>query len=151
MNTGNPSDGRTEALTDQKLVTERVPAKGNPKILLVDDEKDIALAFKLGLQSRGMDVSAFTDPLMALEDLKKRHYDLVITDVRMPWLSGFELYREIRKHDKDIPIVFLTGFEISQSELTEVFPDVKPKALLSKPIRISELASVVSQILAGKN
>ena len=112
---------------------------GRPRILVVDDEADITSVLKIGLGRRGMEVTTFNDPLIALEQLKRRHdYDLIISDIRMPNMSGFELYREMRKIDGDTPIVFMTAFEIYQSEFEKMFPDVKPKFLLKKPIGIAE-------------
>lgn len=97
-----------------------------------------------------MDVTAFNDPLKALEELKEqRNYDLVITDIRMPNMTGFELYREMRKQGVDTPVVFMTAFEVYQKEFEKMFPDLKPKALLRKPVGIAELATRVHEILDG--
>ena len=120
------------------------------RLLIVDDEPDITASLKLGLGRRGMDVTVFNDPLKALEELKKGHnYDLVITDIRMPNMNGFELYREIRKHDRATPVVFMTAFDMYQKEFVILFPDVRPKALLRKPIGIAELAARIDEILGG--
>jgi len=94
-----------------------------------------------------MGVTVFNDPLEALEDLKGHGYDLVILDIRMPRMSGFDLYREIRKHDGDTPIAFMTAFEIHLGEFEKMFPDIKPKALLKKPITIAEMARRVHEML----
>jgi two-component system, OmpR family, response regulator ChvI len=121
-------------------------------LIVVDDEPDITSSLKLGLERRGMDVTAFNDPLKALEELKKQdNYDLVITDIRMPKMSGFELYRKIRKQGVGTPVVFMTAFDVHQKEFEKMFPDLKPKALLRKPISISELAARVDEILDGHN
>ena len=119
------------------------------RLLIVDDEHDITASLKIGLELKGMEVTTFNDPLRALEELKKHHhYDLVISDIRMPNMSGFELYREIRKHDGNTPVVFLTAFDMYEKEFVILFPDVRPKALLRKPIGIAELAANIDEILA---
>ena len=121
------------------------------RLLIVDDDRDVTAALKLGLERKGMQVATFNDPSKALEALKNRHhYDLVITDIRMPKMSGFELYREVRKHDGETPIVFMTAFDIDQKEFVMLFPDVRPKALLRKPIGIAELAAHIDELLEGK-
>jgi two-component system, OmpR family, response regulator ChvI len=120
-------------------------------LIVVDDEPDITSSLKLGLERRGMEVAVFNDPLKALEELKKHDkYDLVITDIRMPKMSGFELYREIRKQGVATPVVFMTAFDVYQEEFEKIFPDLKPKALLRKPLGIEELAARVNEILEGR-
>jgi DNA-binding response OmpR family regulator len=119
-------------------------------LIVVDDEPDITSALKLGLERRGMDVTTFNDPLKALEELKRRNYDLVLTDIRMPKLSGFDLYREMRKQGVDTPIVFMTAFDVYQKEFERMFPELKPKALLRKPVGVAELATRVHEILDNR-
>jgi two-component system response regulator ResD len=63
----------------------------------VDDEKDITFMFRSGLERNGFTVEVFNDPLEALSHFKPEYYDLLLLEVRMPGMSGFELCREIRK------------------------------------------------------
>jgi two-component system, OmpR family, response regulator ChvI len=63
-----------------------------PRVLVVDDEPDINLTFKTGLEAKGFIVDAFSDPVLALSDFKPGVYDLLLPDVRMPQIIGFELY-----------------------------------------------------------
>jgi DNA-binding response OmpR family regulator len=69
------------------------------RILLVDDEYDIALAFKISLENNGFTVDTFNDPEEALSNFKAGLFDLLLIDVKMPKMNGFELYREIEKID----------------------------------------------------
>jgi DNA-binding NtrC family response regulator len=117
------------------------------KLLIVDDEPDIASALKVGLQRSGIDVSAFSDPVKALEELKKHNYDLVITDIRMPNMTGFELYQKMRQHGIRTPVIFMTAFDIYQSEFEKMFPHIEPVALLKKPIGVAEFARCVHNII----
>jgi DNA-binding response OmpR family regulator len=70
----------------------------NNRIFIVDDEPDLTMLFKLSLEDSGFEVDAFNDPHMALSTFKKRpSYYLVLIDIRMPEMNGFELYNEIKK------------------------------------------------------
>lgn len=73
-----------------------------PRILLVDDEKDVLQIFTLGLERNGFEVDAFTNPIEAVQQFRPYRYDAVITDIRMPSLSGFEVYKLIRKQDDTV-------------------------------------------------
>jgi DNA-binding response OmpR family regulator len=68
-----------------------------PRILVVDDEQDIAKVIKGGLENLGYQVDSFNNPEEALSYFKPDYYDIMIFDIRMPKLNGFQLYRAIRK------------------------------------------------------
>ena len=86
------------------------------RILLVDDEPDIANSLKIGLERKGLKVDAYTDSSKALAEYQPGSHDLLIADIRMPKLNGFQLVREIRKVAKTIPVCFLTAFEVYYDE-----------------------------------
>ena len=81
------------------------------KVLVVDDETDIAEVVKQGLELQGMLVDAFNDPQKALEHFKPDTYEVVVLDVRMPRMNGFQLYREIMKRDDKARVLFITAFD----------------------------------------
>jgi DNA-binding response OmpR family regulator len=91
--------------------------KNNDKqrILLVDDESDITTALKMYLELQGFHVDAFTDPVNALAQFKAGFYQLLILDIKMPEMNGFELYTEIKKKDDTIKVFFLTALSESES------------------------------------
>jgi len=68
-------------------------------------------------------------------------YDLVIVDIRMPKMNGFELYKEMVEIDKDIKICFITAFEVYYEALREVFPSMEANCFIRKPIHINHLIS----------
>jgi DNA-binding response OmpR family regulator len=118
---------------------------------LVDDEPDITSSLKIGLERHEFQVDAFNDPKKALAEFKAGRYGIIFLDIRMPQMNGFELYRELRARDGDVPIAFLTAFDVYQNEFQKVFPDMKVDRLLRKPISISELVAYVkSQKSAAK-
>jgi DNA-binding NtrC family response regulator len=108
-------------------------------ILVVDDELDIVLIFKQALSRQGYTVFGFTDPLLALEHFKVNSatYGLVITDVRMPKMSGFELAANIKVIKPDAKVVFMSAFEVSDLEFS--VPGIKIHDFLRKPVDIRTL------------
>lgn len=119
------------------------PATGTRRILIVDDNPDLTDAIKLGIESKGMQVTAFNDPIEAVRNFNAGDYDFVLLDFRMPGLNGFEVYRELRKTDKEVKICFLTSFNVRGSEFAKMFPDAKITAFLTKPVELSVLMKVV--------
>jgi DNA-binding response OmpR family regulator len=117
------------------------------RILVVDDEPDIARSLKVGLERKGFTVEAFTNPIEALANYKSSWYDLLIIDVRMPYMNGIELVRKIRDRDSNVVVWFLTAFEILRIEFERMFPDIRANALIRKPISINELAHEISNEL----
>jgi len=118
-------------------------------ILVVDDELDIVLIFKQALSRRGYTVFGFTDPLLALEHFKlnSSDYGLVITDVRMPRMSGFELAANIKVIKPDAKVVFMSAFEVSDLEFS--MPGVKIIDFLRKPVNVKTLVRRVKVAMAN--
>jgi DNA-binding response OmpR family regulator len=115
------------------------------RIFLVDDEPDIANSLRLGLERKGFQVDVFTDPTEALAKYKAHSYDLLLIDIRMPKLNGFELVREIRKIDVDSEVWFLTAFEVYYEEFKKMFPDLGVKSFIRKPVSVNELTNRIGQ------
>lgn len=82
---------------------------GKKRILLVDDEPDITISISAVLESNDLEVTSYNDPLLALSSFRRRYYDLVILDVKMPKIDGFKLYNEIRKIDNQTKVCFITA------------------------------------------
>ena len=121
-------------------------------ILIVDDELDITLAFKKGLESNGFFVDIYNDPVIALSNFKSGFYDLLLLDVRMPKMNGFELYQEIEKIDKKAKVCFITAFEVYYQALKEIFPTLDVGCFIRKPIEIEDLVKKInSEINSRKN
>jgi len=117
------------------------------RIFLVDDEPDIANSLKMGLERKGFIVSAFSDPEESLAKYKPDSYDLLLIDIRMPKLNGFDLVREIRKVDPNAVVWFLTAFEVYSDEFKTIFPYTDVKSFVRKPISVSELSNYIREKL----
>lgn len=127
------------------------------KILLVDDEPDIAMAFKLALQDAGYIVDTYLDPLMALSKFNSSCYDLIILDIKMPKLNGFELYSEMRKVDNKVKVCFITAGEMfydkvrnKKGEESEQYCKLDTQRFLQKPISNMELVRRINRIIIPK-
>jgi DNA-binding response OmpR family regulator len=116
----------------------------NKRILIVDDEKDITDTFKVGLeQQEGFEVISYNDPELALSQFKEDWFDLLLIDIKMPKISGFELYRRLKKIDSKPKVCFITAFDVYYDEFKKVFPSLKVKCFVRKPISISDLVEQV--------
>ena len=115
-------------------------------ILLVDDDYDNVNLFKDLLENRNYEVTVFTNPLEALEHYKTNwnRYGLVISDIRMPGITGFDLLKNIKKIDKTISFFLMSAYHtINFSELE----GIKIDGFIQKPIRIKELLSTIEKHL----
>jgi two-component system, OmpR family, response regulator ChvI len=111
------------------------------RILIVDDEPGITLAFKKGLEGEEFEVETFNDPLLALSSFKANSYNLILLDVKMPKMNGFELYQQIEKMDHNVKVCFITAFEVYYEALKEIFPNLEVGCFIKKPIEISDLVN----------
>jgi DNA-binding response OmpR family regulator len=111
------------------------PRQGQKKILVVDDEPDLTLLCGLALEYYGFKVDTFTDPQEALSNYKPGYYDLVILDIMMPKMDGFQLYDEIKKKDHKAKVCFLTASELYYKEFRKREYNAIDKTLfIQKPI-----------------
>ena len=117
------------------------------KILIVDDEPDITLTLRKGLELSGYDVQSFNDSLAALSSYKPDIHDLLVIDIRMPNMTGFELYRKIKELDSGVRVCFITAFETYYEKFKqEFFPLEEIKGFIRKPIQIEELVRLVNTV-----
>ena len=123
--------------------------KGNRpvRILVVDDEADILSVLKKGLEREGFIVDTSANPLDVLQAYSPGSYDLLLLDIRMPQLNGFELYRKIREIDRKARVCFITAFEIYYDEFRRVFPKIPVSCFIQKPITTSQLAQAIREEL----
>ena len=116
--------------------------------MIVDDEEDIATIFKIGLERNEFIVTTYNDPRKALSDFRPGMYDLLILDIRMPGMNGFELYQKIRDMDDKVKVCFLTAFEEYRMDFKKSFPSLdEVRCYLKKPITVSDLISRLMHLI----
>ena len=119
------------------------------RLLLVDDENDITTVLKMGLEHQGFDVTTFNEPAEALSKYSSGKYDLVLLDIRMPKISGFELYRKIREVDPKVRVCFLTAFEVYFDEFRRIFPKLHVRCFAKKPISAADLRALIMEEMSS--
>jgi DNA-binding response OmpR family regulator len=122
-------------------------SKTNGKILIVDDEPDITESFGLALEDSGFDVDKYNDPAIALASFKPDVYGLLILDIKMPKMDGFELYDKIKKINNKVKVFFISAFDIDRATIRKKYPDLNIENFLPKPIQIPELVKRVEEQL----
>ena len=121
----------------------------NKSILVVDDEFDIVNIIKHFLQDQGFTTYAFTDPLLALEHLRanSKSYGLVLADIRMPGMNGFELVKKIKSIHPAIKILLMSAFEFNDLDLSKVLDSIKVDGYVQKPISSKQLINMIEKHL----
>jgi DNA-binding response OmpR family regulator len=117
------------------------------RILIVDDEPDIAQVLKMGLEKNGFVVDIYNDPLDVVSNFKADSYDLLLLDIRMPKMTGFELYDRLHQIDEKAKICFITAYELYYDEFKRMFPKIKVDCFIRKPVSINDLARVIKDEL----
>ena len=119
------------------------------KLLVVDDDPDIVQVLKLGLEQNRFLVDAFTNPEEALQSFKSdaESYCLVVSDIRMPVLSGIQLAKRVKETNPDVKVILMTAFEIRDREFSKVFPSTSVDGFVQKPIGIRELTNKILSII----
>jgi DNA-binding response OmpR family regulator len=116
------------------------------RILVVDDEQDVADVIKIGLQRRGFSVDVYYDPIKAVANFRPGEYDLLISDIKMPGMNGFEMVFEMKKQDNALQVIFLTGYVDLMQEVNKLFSKLDIREVIQKPIGIQELVNKISRL-----
>jgi CheY-like chemotaxis protein len=119
------------------------------KLLVVDDDSDIVQVLKLGLLQNRFLVDEFTNPDEALRNFKSNaeSYCLVLSDIRMPSLSGMQLARKVKEINPNVKTVLMTAFEIKDNEFSKVFPSTQVDGFVQKPVGIKEITDKILSII----
>ena len=133
----------------QPILTPSSDDGNNNNILLLDDDPDILALIKESLEINGFNnVSAFTDPFLALEYFKmnSNNYSLILSDVRMPGINGFEFARKVRQMNPLVKILLMSAFEVSEFEFLNIKPTLKVDGFIRKPVSVEELIEKIQKI-----
>jgi two-component system response regulator ChvI len=101
----------------------------------------------MGLEANGFLVEAYNDPLQVLSNFRPGSYDLLLLDIKMPNINGFELYKRLQQIDHKVKICFITAFELYFDEFREIFPKLKVECFVHKPVSIEILSKVIKEEL----
>jgi DNA-binding response OmpR family regulator len=123
------------------------PNKYKGRILIVDDEPEIAQLFALALEDNGFIVDIYHDPLIALSKFNTDLYDLLLVDIRLPNMDGFELYDKIRSMDKRIKVCFISAYQMNYLALRDQYPGLETDCFIPKPVKIEDLVTRVNEEL----
>ena len=132
-----------EALHNQTRRTKK-------RILLVDDEPNLCMVYQIVLQDAGYECISYTDSVKALQEYRPTYYDLILLDIKMPVLNGFELCKKIIELDKTVHIIFITASEEYYEKFrSQHFPELGKINYIQKPIGNEELIRLVDMIIAN--
>jgi CheY-like chemotaxis protein len=118
-------------------------------LLVVDDDSDIVYVLKKGLLKNRFLVSAFTSPEEALQNFQSNSgdYCLMLSDIRMPGMSGIRLARKVKEINPNVKVVLMTSFEIKDNEFSKVFPSTQVDGFVQKPVSIENLTNKILDII----
>jgi CheY-like chemotaxis protein len=122
---------------------------GSRSVLLVDDEVDIITSVKRWLRDDGLKVYGFADPLQALEYFKNNsgNIDLVLSDIRMWKMNGYELVKKIKAIQPKTKIIFMTALETDRLESSKISPSIKIDGFMLKPGSLENLVNTVKEVI----
>jgi two-component SAPR family response regulator len=103
------------------------------------------------LKKNGFAVDTYNNPLDAVSKFKADSYDLLLLDIKMPKMNGFELYSKLHRIDEKAKICFITAYEIYYDEFKRMFPKVKVECFIRKPVSINNLARLIKDELQQRD
>jgi CheY-like chemotaxis protein/class 3 adenylate cyclase len=121
----------------------------NKRIILVDDEEDILFTYKIFLEEHNYDITSFTDPSLAMNyirNIPNFKNLLVILDIRMKTLNGFQLHQQIKSIDPTIKVLFITALDILD-EFSTIIPGISKEYIMKKPVDRKIFTSTIKKIL----
>jgi CheY-like chemotaxis protein len=146
-----PDSGGFSFLLTQKQEADKTLTKEQQRfwkrILIVDDDTDLTLTFKAVIEdsnknndvNKRIDVYTSNNPVVALSEFKPNFYDLLLVDINMPHMNGFELCEKILAIDINVRICFMSSLEINREGLREIYPSLSLGCFIRKPMTIDYL------------
>jgi len=125
------------------------PSDKNPHIMVVDDEQSMCEFLEIILLRNNYRVSCFTDAFAAVSSLETTNYDLVISDLKMPMMSGLEMLRTVKKKNPATEMIMITAF----ASTTSVIEAMKNGAFdyINKPFKVDEILLTIEKALKNSH
>lgn len=120
-------------------------SKFNIKAISIDDDQSNLLLIETMGKELNIEVSSYTNPMIALEDLKSADYDMAFVDYRMPHIDGISLIKELRNYHPEIPVIMITGVD-ADIELKIKAIEAGATEFLSKPLNMPEFKARVNNL-----
>jgi len=139
-----------------KIQEEELRNQKRRNILIVDNEPDICMTFQTVLEDAGYECKSYTDSVKALQEFRPDYYDLILLDIQMPILGGFELCKRIIELDNTPHVIFITAseeyYEKSRNQYYKELADNNSKiSYLQMPIGNKEIVQIVNMIMASRD
>ena len=139
-------DDQIEQRRRGKLMNNRARGK---RIMVVDDESDLILFYRMSLEYYGFEVETYQDPKQALSNFKPNYYDLIILDIKMPAMDGFELHRRMKEIDPNVKTCFLTASELYCKKFrTKEYNGLDKELFIRKPVGNEELIKEIERLIS---
>ena len=141
------------SVTTKRKEDEQEKVDQKKRILVIDDDQDTTNSIRLSLEDSGLfEVDTYTDPLVALSNYRSNFYSILLIDIRMPKMDGFELYQKIKKIDNKVKVCFISEYDVDHTALKEKIPPLEldyfvSKYIIRKPIEINKLISAIESEL----
>jgi DNA-binding response OmpR family regulator len=121
----------------------------NKRVLIIDDEPDIILTLRMALEQNGFRTDSYSDSILAYKNFRAGVYDLVLLDIKMPNVDGFQLYQKIKRTDSRVKICFLTASEFYDEEIRKEqgFDGFNKELFLRKPVEIACLIDTIKPLM----
>lgn len=125
----------------------------NKRVLIIDDEPDIILTLRMALEQNGFRTDSYSDSILAYKNFRAGVYDLVLLDIKMPNVDGFQLYQKIKRKDSRVKICFLTASEFYDEEIRKEqgFEGFNEELFLRKPVEIACLIDTIRPLMDAFN
>jgi DNA-binding response OmpR family regulator len=136
-------------------ITEKEKRPFWKRILIIDDDPDVTTTFKIGIESsnyyaddnKTIEVYTYNDPLTALSEFESNFYDLLLIDINLPSMNGFQLCEKILHLDINVRVCFMSTGEINREALGEIYPAISLGCFMRKPVTIDYLVKRIKSEL----
>jgi CheY-like chemotaxis protein len=148
-NSNHDNAGEAKNAIKSDFLNVRSGFQSFKRILIVDDEPDIIFTLKSVFESHStkFQIASYASPVEALSTFKPNYYDLALIDINMPVMNGFQLCEKLVKLDANIRVCFLSGGEMNQEAIREIYPRISLGCFIKKPVGASELIERVNSQL----